>query len=145
MKEVKIVKPQKEHFLEILSLLRQLWKDKVLNKRRLSEVFESGLSSSFQEFRIAIHNDRIVGFASLTIKNSLWHGGYLGHIDELVVDERFRGEGVGTRLLDEMIKVSRDRSCKKIELDSAFHRKEAHRFYESKGFENRAFVFSKDL
>jgi glucosamine-phosphate N-acetyltransferase len=145
MRRVRIIKPQKEHFLEILPLLRQLWKDKVLNERRLGEVFESGLSSSFQEFRIAICNDRIVGFASLTIKNSLWQEGYLGHIDELIVDERSRGEGVGTRLLDEMIKVSKERSCKKIELDSAFHRKKAHTFYESKGFENRAFVFSKNL
>jgi GNAT superfamily N-acetyltransferase len=145
MREVKIVKPEREHFSEVLSLLRQLWRDRVLNERRLDDAFERGLSSSFQEFRIAICNDRIVGFASMTIRNSLWQEGYLGHIDELVVDERFRGEGIGTRLLDEMIKVSKKRSCKKIELDSAFHRKEAHRFYESKGFENRAFVFSKDL
>jgi ribosomal protein S18 acetylase RimI-like enzyme len=145
MIEVKIVKPQREHFLGIISLLRQLWKDKELNERRLGEVFESGLSSGFQEFRIAMRNDKIVGFVSLTIRNSLWQEGYLGHIDELVVDERFRGNGVGTRLLDEMMKVSKKRSCKKIELDSAFHRKKAHTFYESKGFKNRAFVFSKDL
>jgi GNAT superfamily N-acetyltransferase len=145
MKEVKIVKPQEEHFLGILSLLRQLWKDKALNERRLHEIFERGLSNDLQEFRVAMCNGRIVGFASLTIKNSLWKEGYLGHIDELVVDEKSRGKGVGTRLLDEMIKVSKERSCKKIELDSAFHRKEAHKFYESKGFENRAFVFSEDL
>jgi glucosamine-phosphate N-acetyltransferase len=145
MIEVKIVKPQKEHFMGIASLLMQLWKDKVLNERILREVFERGLSSGLQEFRIAMCNDKIVGFASLTIKNSLWQEGYLGHIDELVVDERFRGKGVGTRLLEEIMKVSKKRSCKKIELDSAFHRKKAHAFYESKGFKNRAFVFSKDL
>jgi GNAT superfamily N-acetyltransferase len=145
MREVKIVKPQKEHFLGILTLLRQLWKDKVLNERRLTEVFERGLSNHLQEFRIAILKDRIVGFASLTIKNSLWQEGYLSHVDELVVDESFRGEGIGSGLLDEMIEVSKERSCGKIELDSAFHRKEAHRFYESKGFENRGLVFSKDL
>lgn len=29
--------------------------------------------------------------------------------------------------------------------DSAFHRRDAHRFYEQMGFERRAYLFSKEL
>jgi len=32
-----------------------------------------------------------------------------------------------------------------VELDSAFHRIESHRFYENLGFQKRAFTFSKEL
>jgi glucosamine-phosphate N-acetyltransferase len=35
--------------------------------------------------------------------------------------------------------------CKQFELDSAFHRKEAHAFYEQRRFERRALLFSKPL
>ena len=43
------------------------------------------------------------------------------------------------------IKLAIESGCASIELDSAFHREDAHRFYESQGFENRAFLFSKSL
>ena len=44
--------------------------------------------------------DQIVGFCSLTIKNNLWQAGNLGHIDELVVDEKYRGQRIGIQLID---------------------------------------------
>ena len=35
--------------------------------------------------------------------------------------------------------------CRRLELDSAFHFKEAHAFYEQRRFERRALLFSKAL
>ncbi len=87
----------------------------------------------------------MIGFGSLTVKNSLWQAGPIAYVDELVVDEAHRGCGVGTRLLEELISLARLRGCRRIELDSALHREAAHRFYERHGFDNRAFVFSKPL
>jgi len=145
MRKVIVVKPTKEDFPQVFSLLQQLWVDKSLDKDKIRKAFETGLVNSQQEYRIAVCSSRTVGFASLNIRNSLWQEGSLGHLDELVVDERFRKRGIGTRLLDEMTKIAKARLCRKIELDSAFHRKEAHEFYIKQGFENRAYVFSKDL
>jgi len=87
----------------------------------------------------------IIGFCSLTIKNNLWQAGNLGHIDELIVDDNYRGKGVGSKLMDEITRIAKENQCKRIELDSAFHRKEAHRFYENEGYENRAYLFSKEI
>jgi hypothetical protein len=33
----------------------------------------------------------------------------------------------------------------RVELESAFHRKKAHAFYERQGFENRGYLFSKPI
>jgi len=41
--------------------------------------------------------------------------------------------------------IARQNNCKQIELDSSFHRKEAHQFYESIGFKSRAYLFTKQL
>ena len=71
--------------------------------------------------------------------------GNLGHIDELIVDKKFRGQGIGQSLLEKMTEIARENDCKRIELDSAFNRREAHVFYEKSGFENRAYLFSKKL
>jgi GNAT superfamily N-acetyltransferase len=82
---------------------------------------------------------------SLDVRQSLWQAGPLGHVDELVVDAGHRGGGVGTKLLEHVMRVARELECRRVELDSAFHRVEAHRFYERLGLERRAFLFSKPV
>jgi ribosomal protein S18 acetylase RimI-like enzyme len=77
------------------------------------------------------------------VKNSLWQKGFLGHVDELIVDTEYRGQGIGAMLLEHLVTVARERGCRRVELDSALHRKEAHEFYKRLGFESRALLFSK--
>jgi GNAT superfamily N-acetyltransferase len=63
----------------------------------------------------------------------------------MIVDGELRGKGIGTKLLEKTFETANLRKCKKIELDSGFHREQAHKFYEKIGFEKRAYLFSKDL
>jgi hypothetical protein len=39
--------------------------------------------------------------------------------------------------------AARSRGAKRIELDSAFHRNDAHTWYQHRGFSDRGVVFSK--
>jgi len=132
-------------FEQILPLLQQLWPQKALCQDRLRLVFERGLASDAQTYLCAVEGDHIVGFCSMTIKNNLWQEGFLAHLDELVVNRAHRGCGLGSQLLEAMILLAKERGCARVELDSAFHRTEAHAFYERQGFENRAYLFSKPL
>ena len=132
-------------FDEVVMLLHQLWPDKPLNTQSLRLVYDHALSSENQKYLCAVENNKVIGFGSLIIKNNLWQEGNLGHIDELVVDTDFRGRGVGRQLLSQLIQLAKERKCRRVELDTAFHRKEAHRFYEQQGFENRAYLFSMIL
>ena len=132
-------------FNEVVILLRQLWPDKPLDTQSLKMVFEKALLSINQKYLCAIENNKVVGFGSLTIKNNLWQEGNLGHIDEFVVDSNSRGKGIGRQLLTELINHAKKNKCRRVELDTALHRKEAHRFYEQQGFEKRAYLFSMIL
>jgi GNAT superfamily N-acetyltransferase len=78
-------------------------------------------------------------------KDNLWQQGNLGHIDEIIVDKSHRKKGIGKQLLERIVAVAEEKECKRIELDSAFHRKTAHEFYKTNGFEDRAFLYSKPL
>jgi ribosomal protein S18 acetylase RimI-like enzyme len=126
----------------VVALLRQLWPEKPLNIQSLQLVYDHALSLEDQKYLCAVENGNVVGFGSLTIKNNLWQEGFLGHIDELIVDKDFRGKGIGRQLLSAFILLAKKMQCRRVELDTAFHRKEAHRFYEQQGFENRAYLFS---
>jgi glucosamine-phosphate N-acetyltransferase len=134
-----------DDFAGIVALLIQLWPDKQLDINSIRLVYDRALSSDSQNYICLTDNNKIIGFASLTIRNNLWQQGFLGHVDELVVDEHYRGRGFGTQLLEHIISLAMHKGCRRIELDTAFHRKDAHRFYEKHGFENRGYVFSKSL
>jgi ribosomal protein S18 acetylase RimI-like enzyme len=129
----------------VFELLKQLWPGKELNKSSLKNVFEQIIRSENEESVCAEINGNVVGFCTLSVRNSLWQESRMGHICELVVDESFRGKQIGTNLINFVCKIAKKRGCKKIELDSAFHREKAHQFYANLEFENRAYLFSKNL
>ncbi len=143
--KVRIRSAEIKDFGGIYPLLQQLRPDKELNKNDLMEVFYRGVKSHKDEYFCAEINGEIVGFCSLAVKNSLWQEGYIGYICEMVVGLPFRNQGIGTTLLKTSIEAAKKKGCRRIELDSAFHRGEAHQFYEKCGFEKRAYLFSKEL
>lgn len=144
-KSISIRNAKTEDFNSVFLLLSQLWPNKKLNKILLKKVYTRLLNSDHEELFCAEIEGQTIGFCTLSIRDSLWQESRMGHICELIVDEAFRGKKIGTRLIKKAISVAQKRGCKKIELDSAFHRKEAHHFYRKIGFEERAFLFSKDI
>lgn len=132
-------------FAQVAPLLLQLWPNKAQNLSKLRGAFDRAMASTSQRYFCAVDNGDIVGFCSVSMKNSLWEEGSLANVDELVVDAAARGQGIGTALLDYVVDMARKAGCSRLELDSAFHRTDAHSFYERKAFEKRAFLFTMRL
>lgn len=144
-KMIQIRRCDSKDFGQLIGLFRQLWPNKPINPNVLQTIFEKAISSSSRLYFCAVCDESVIGLASLSTKDNLWQEGVIGYIEEFVVDEKHRGQGIGTRLFEHLIAEAREKGCRRIELDSAFHRKEAHGFYERFGFESRAFLFSKEL
>ena len=136
---------QSGDFEGVLKLLAQLWPNRALDPIKLREVFERGLASDRQIYLCVCGHSQVLGFGSMTFKNNLWQQGCLALIDELVVDAQHRGKGIGTQLLQQLLFLAKQKGSRAVELDSAFHREAAHRFYEHQGFQKRAYLFSKTL
>ena len=100
---VEVRRCRAEDFADVRALLAQLWPGEPPDENGLREVYGRGPASDAHVYLCAVEAERVVGFGSLTIKNSLWQRGSLGHVDELVVDGGHRGRGVGTRLLNELV------------------------------------------
>jgi GNAT superfamily N-acetyltransferase len=58
-------------------------------------------------------------------------------IEDVVVDERARGRGIGEALVNECINVARSKGARIVELQSARRRAVANRLYPRMGFELR--------
>jgi len=66
-------------------------------------------------------------------------------IVNLVIDENYRGRGIGKELLAFFERIAIDMSCICLEVDSGKHREAAHRFYYREGFVCNHIKFVKEL
>ncbi|WP_426447918.1 N-acetyltransferase family protein [Paenibacillus sp. S-38] len=133
-----------EDAAQVTGLLKELWPGRAMDEDRIREVYRRSLESTSDHLLVAEEEGHAVGFASMVIKNSFWQESYVGYITALVVKENMRGKGTGRALIGELSRIAAASGCRKVELDSGFHREGAHRFYEGLGFERRGFIFSRD-
>ena len=72
----------------------------------------------------------IIGVATLHIIKKLTR--VLGLIEDVAVNENYRGQGTGKKLLKELIKIGNEKNCDKIVLSSS---EKNSKFYEKIGFQ----------
>jgi ribosomal protein S18 acetylase RimI-like enzyme len=90
-----------------------------------------GVNPIFKCF-VAIHKENIVGIALTYIRYSTWKGKTL-HLEDLVVKEAFRGSGLGSKLLDEVIKLGELLNVRRISWEVLDWNIPAINFYKSRG------------
>jgi len=83
---------------------------------------------------IATHGDEIAGVALVSFLFTLEHGGPAAWLDELYVDERWRGHGIGALLVEEAMRVAVERGCVALDLEVEEGHDAAARLYERLGF-----------
>ena len=86
----------------------------------------------------------LITYAGLAIQTNLYHKRHL-FVFELVTDAKYRSQGYGKMMLEYLVDFAKIGMCENIVLSSGFKRAQAHRFYESYGFEKTSFVFLKAL
>jgi len=78
------------------------------------------------------------------IKNDLHEEPY-ALLEDVYVDENFRGKGIGTELVKKAIEVAKKLNCYKIIATSRFEREKVHEWYQKFGFKKFGFEFRMDL
>ncbi|WP_405399665.1 GNAT family N-acetyltransferase [Maribacter sp. Asnod2-G09] len=81
---------------------------------------------------VAEKNDKIVGMALVYPRYSTWKGPVI-HLEDLIVTEEMRGSGLGTALLNEVVKYGDALGVKRISWEVIDWNEPAIGFYESKG------------
>jgi GNAT superfamily N-acetyltransferase len=82
--------------------------------------------------------------AGYRIMSNLVSGRHL-YVDDLVTSDRWRSQGYGRQLNEYLVQKARDERCHSIQLDSAVHRAEAHRFYFREHYRVASFHFVRML
>jgi PhnO protein len=116
-----------------------------LDREAFHDVFARNLHCESVLYYVAESDGVIVGFGSLHIELLLHHVGLAGEIQELVVHERLRGEGIGAELASRLEQEAEKRGCVSIEVTTRKRWVDAQRFYKNVGFRQTHVNFTKEL
>ena len=94
---------------------------------------------------VAELDERVVGLAHLHVSPTIEHERPAAKLGALVVDESYRGEGIGRALVEAMEAEARARGCGIFFLTTAERRDDAHVFYESLGLERTGRRYGRTL
>jgi PhnO protein len=133
-------------FSRVAELLHQLWPDKQMDYEELRKVVKKYIKDS--NYHIYGYEDKgkLVGLVTVSFRWAVFYDGKVATIEELVVDQGFKGKGIGKELVKFVEdKIIRPGKAKGIELSSDLRRKESHIFWERLGYPKRAFEFRKKL
>lgn len=115
-----------------------------LKQPETQEILEISGSSTFIKFETKV-GGRVVGRAYLyLIKNDLYSKPY-GLLEDVFVEEEFRGQGIGKKLVEMVIEKARELGCYKLIATSRFERENVHRLYQNLGFKKHGFEFRIDF
>ncbi len=103
--------------IELLGQLTSIDKNKI-PKDKFDQYVDELNSSNDRITKIIEYNDIVIGAATLIIEKKLIHNlGKVGHIEDVVVHNDYRGNGLGKLIIDQLTKTAKDVGCYKVILD----------------------------
>jgi len=83
-------------------------------------------------FVICKVDDKVAGIASMAIYKVI--SGHKGMVEDVVVDQEYRGRGIGRKLMEKLLDEAQNRNLDEVLLFSAHYRTPAITLYKSLGF-----------
>jgi GNAT superfamily N-acetyltransferase len=89
--------------------------------------------------------DKEIGRAYLYLLTNDLHEAPFGFLEDVMIEEAYRNQGIGQKLIPEIMKEAKERGCYKLIGTSRYEREGVHKFYEKLGFKDYGKEFRLDL
>lgn len=120
---------ERKHMEQVISLLQNM--SAYNPPRELHDAIWTRFESQPNVFSVvAIENELVVGYGSITIEGKI-RGGKMGHVEDIVTHPRWTKKGIGRIVVNALREIARANGCYKISLQCQKHNIV---FYEKCGF-----------
>jgi GNAT superfamily N-acetyltransferase len=82
----------------------------------------------------------VIGMAAVQITISTAEGGRAGLVEDVIVERKFRGKGIGSKLLESICDWSRDQDLKRLQLLADRDNHRALLFYHATGWSHTGMI-----
>lgn len=106
---------------------------------KTTEISASGVKIIIEE------NGQQIGRGFLYLMHNDLHAEPFGLMEDVFVEEAFRGQGYGEKITRAIVQEAKKRNCYKLICTSRFSNERAHHLYEKLGFKNHGNEFRMDF
>ena len=104
--------------------------------QKYTAAFENIEADRNQYLLVTEQAGELIGFLQITFIPTLSRlGSTRAQVESVRVASNLRGQGIGTRMMEEVIRICREHGCYLIQLTTDMKRQKTRQFYESLGFE----------
>ena len=82
----------------------------------------------------ATDGDKQIARAYLYLLHNDLHDVPFGYIEDVFVEEEYRGQGIGTRIVQAAIEQAKNEKCHKVIMTSRYGKDDVHNLYQKIGF-----------
>jgi ribosomal protein S18 acetylase RimI-like enzyme len=90
-------------------------------------------------------NGKVTGFISIVFYMTFFHRVGTAQVNELVVDDHFRGQGIGQALMQAAELEARQRGMDELEVGTEKENQAAQQFYRKYGFDEEYILFGMEF
>jgi GNAT superfamily N-acetyltransferase len=143
VEKVLVREAEREDAVDVARLLGQL--GYAAEAEAVAARIERHRASAADVLLVAEVAGAVVAFASLHVSIAIEYDLDAGKLSAVVVDEAWRGRGIGRTLVDAVEAEARRRGCVLLFLTTNERRRDAHAFYRALGLEETGRRFAKPL
>ena len=131
-----IKEARKEDMNDVIALIKELAKfekePKEVDIDSTILINDGFIKNSYFKCFVAENKDSIIGTAIIYNRYSTWKGRTI-HLEDLIVTEKMRANGVGTLLLNQVVNYAKKLNVKRVSWEVINWNKKAIKFYLKKG------------
>jgi GNAT superfamily N-acetyltransferase len=137
--DILVRKAEKTDLPRIFELYRELQPDDPpIDENRATTVWEHAIKNGVIYF-VAESNGIIVASCYVAIiPNITRRCSSIGFVENIITTVDYRRQGIARKLLETAVEYAKNLGCYKVTLQSGGNRMEAHKFYESVGFDGNS-------
>ncbi|MDC1491977.1 GNAT family N-acetyltransferase [Flavobacteriaceae bacterium] len=134
--KVVVREAQEKDMLDVIILIKELAKfEKEPSEVEIDSTIlinDGFKENSYFKCFVAENNKNIIGAAIIYNRYSTWKGRTI-HLEDLVVTEKMRANGIGSLLLDKVVNYAKELKVKRVSWEVIDWNKKAIKFYLNKG------------
>jgi PhnO protein len=117
--------------------------EKQMDREGFNACYRYNINTPHNHYLLAEEEGKAIGFLGCQGQMLLHHANWVYEIQELYIEDEWRGKGVGKQMLDALDGLLANVGYDVLEVSSNKRRTKAHGFYLQNGFEKTSFKFVK--
>lgn len=117
--------------------------DRGINLDRFKRIFIKRLEKGKGAAKMLEEDGKVIGYAWFTVKKLTT--GKVGVVNHIFVDEPYRGQGLGDKLMQEAEKFFKDREMERVRVTITKGNQRSFKFCKKHGFKEKRVIMEKKL